>query len=177
MRAGTCTAHVGRAHFVAQISFLHRTFVQQASVVELCNTVAYGSCVGHYTPAGPRADHDQCVDPARVHRLWITYRRKVPPRDLHGRRGRGAVARLYWSGFGVVCLQAGVIFMVVAGWYTGVVHAVLLAATLAFIVYSTRTVVKLRRIGGEYYRWRLGGGSGRPGGSGGGNGTTGARPP
>ena len=89
----------------------------------------------------------------------------------------GAVASLYWSGFGVVASQAGVIFMVIVGWYTGVAHAVLLAATLAFIVYSTRTVVRLRRIEGEYYRWRRGGGSRRPGGSGSGNGTTGARPP
>ena len=89
----------------------------------------------------------------------------------------GSVAGLYWSGFGVVASQAGVIFMVIAGWYAGAVHAALLAATLAFIVNSIRTVVRLRRIEGEHDRWRLVGGVGGPGGSGGGNGTTDAQPP
>lgn len=91
----------------------------------------------------------------------------------------GAVASLYWSGFGVVATQAGVIFMVIAGWYSGAAHAALLAATLACILYSIRTVVRLRKIEGDYSRWRriAGTGAGRSGGrSGGDGGATGARP-
>ena len=87
------------------------------------------------------------------------------------------MAGLYWSGFGVVASQAGVIFMVIAGWYVGVLHAALLAATLGFIVHSIRTVVRLRRIEGEYNRWRFVGSTRQPGGPGAdGGGAIGARP-
>lgn len=64
----------------------------------------------------------------------------------------------------VVASQAGIIFMVIAGRYAGAAHAALLAAMLAFVVHPTRTAVRLRRIEGECYRWRLVGGAGRPGG-------------
>ena len=78
----------------------------------------------------------------------------------------GAVAGLYWSGFGVVASQAAVIFMVVVGWYSWAAHATFLAATLILILYSIRTVVRLRRIEGDYSKWRAIGGpkAAQPGG-------------
>jgi len=91
----------------------------------------------------------------------------------------GAVAGLYWSGFGVVASQAAVIFMVIVGWYSWAAHATFLAATLILILYSIRTVVRLRRIESEYSKWRAIGGPGaaRPGGGKGRGAATGSRHP
>ena len=69
--------------------------------------------------------------------------------------------RLYYLSLGVVVTQMSVIILVVTGLYNTTVHATLLCAALAFMVWSFILVVRLRRLGGVYHKWGgLGGGGG-----------------
>lgn len=69
--------------------------------------------------------------------------------------------RLYCLSLGVVVTQMSVIILVVTGLYSTTVHAALLCAALALIVWSFILVVRLRRLEGAYRKW---GGLGRDGG-------------